>query len=253
MPDPRIRRRRPREAHHERPPEVVAPDGPAAEDEALEPDPGPFATEHRLGPDEAQAAEDEAAELAAIPLAGPEGPTDQEPAEPEAPAEIAATSQAEPEAVGPEMDIGLAGQAAVAEEPAGAPGRGRLRGFLLGIATIGVVAGLGFVAGLMMPALLPGPGIEPDLPPAATPVPTPTPIATPEPTPEPTPAPTPEPTPEPTPVTYVVAAGDTLLAIARRFGVSVEALSEANGITDPNLIRVGQRLVIPPATEPPAP
>jgi LysM repeat protein len=51
----------------------------------------------------------------------------------------------------------------------------------------------------------------------------------------------------------VVAAGDTLLAIARRFGVSVEALSEANGITDPDLVLVGQRLVIPLPTDTPGP
>ena len=44
---------------------------------------------------------------------------------------------------------------------------------------------------------------------------------------------------------YVVESGDTLSVIARRFNVSVDALSQANGITDVNTIRPGQELVIP--------
>lgn len=46
---------------------------------------------------------------------------------------------------------------------------------------------------------------------------------------------------------YVVAPGDTLGAIAARFGVTVDALVAANNITDPNLVRVGQVLVVPGA------
>ncbi|MCS6826996.1 MAG: LysM peptidoglycan-binding domain-containing M23 family metallopeptidase [Caldilinea sp.] len=46
---------------------------------------------------------------------------------------------------------------------------------------------------------------------------------------------------------YTVAPGDTLGAIAVRFGVTVEALVAANGIEDPNRIRVGQVLLIPGA------
>lgn len=45
--------------------------------------------------------------------------------------------------------------------------------------------------------------------------------------------------------TYTVQAGDTLSEIAARFGVSVEALAQANGITNPALIRAGQVLIIP--------
>jgi Lyzozyme M1 (1,4-beta-N-acetylmuramidase) len=41
---------------------------------------------------------------------------------------------------------------------------------------------------------------------------------------------------------YVVARGDTLSAIAARFGTTVAALARANGISNPNLIRVGQVL-----------
>jgi LysM repeat protein len=66
-------------------------------------------------------------------------------------------------------------------------------------------------------------------------------------------APTPPPAPsseppvesEPGPFIYIVQTGDTLSAIARRFGVAVVAIVEANRIQDPNVIRPGQRLLIP--------
>src|SRR5205807_453844 len=45
--------------------------------------------------------------------------------------------------------------------------------------------------------------------------------------------------------TYVVRPGDTLSAIALRHGVSVHALVAANGISNANLIRIGQLLQIP--------
>lgn len=45
--------------------------------------------------------------------------------------------------------------------------------------------------------------------------------------------------------TYTVQPGDTLSEIAERFGVTVAAIVEANGIQDPNLIFPGQELVIP--------
>lgn len=47
--------------------------------------------------------------------------------------------------------------------------------------------------------------------------------------------------------TYVVQAGDSLSRIASRHGVTAARLAEANNITDPNRIRVGQKLVIPGA------
>ncbi len=44
---------------------------------------------------------------------------------------------------------------------------------------------------------------------------------------------------------YRVVRGDTLSVIARRCRSSVAAIARASGIANPNLIRVGQRLVIP--------
>jgi len=50
--------------------------------------------------------------------------------------------------------------------------------------------------------------------------------------------------------TYVVQAGDTLGAIALRFRVPVDALARANRLADPDKLRIGQRLTIPPADQP---
>ncbi len=44
--------------------------------------------------------------------------------------------------------------------------------------------------------------------------------------------------------TYVVKRGDSLYSIAKSFGISVEALKNANGVNG-NLITIGQTLVIP--------
>jgi murein DD-endopeptidase MepM/ murein hydrolase activator NlpD len=49
-------------------------------------------------------------------------------------------------------------------------------------------------------------------------------------------------------VTYVIQPGDSLSVIAGQFGLTVEELAEANGISDPNVIKVGQVLVIPGPT-----
>jgi LysM repeat protein len=70
------------------------------------------------------------------------------------------------------------------------------------------------------------------------------------PTPVPTAVPTVGPTPTTGPVppggfTYCVQWGDTLFSIARRFGVTVDAIVKANGLANPNQIRAGQVLIIP--------
>lgn len=49
----------------------------------------------------------------------------------------------------------------------------------------------------------------------------------------------------PTIQTYEIQQGDTLVEIAERFGVTVEALVQANAITNPNRIQPGEALVIP--------
>ncbi|MBU0704159.1 MAG: LysM peptidoglycan-binding domain-containing protein [Chloroflexi bacterium] len=77
-------------------------------------------------------------------------------------------------------------------------------------------------------------------------------------TPEPTaviPAPTPISQPAPSgQVTHVVQRGENLFRIALRYGTSVEAVASANGIANPALIYVGQRLVISfQGAQPPAP
>lgn len=64
---------------------------------------------------------------------------------------------------------------------------------------------------------------------------------------------TPSPSSGNTSRTYTVRWGDTLSSIAQRFGVTVQALAAANGIRNPSLIFVGQRLRIPSATSSPAP
>ena len=47
--------------------------------------------------------------------------------------------------------------------------------------------------------------------------------------------------------TYVVKPGDTLLAIAMRFSMSITTLQAANNINDPDQLQIGQTLVIPVA------
>ncbi len=78
----------------------------------------------------------------------------------------------------------------------------------------------------------------------------------------PAPAPTSAPTAVPTPVSgfrYVVQRGDNYYRIARRFGVTVQAIYAANNVANPNLLYAGSVLIIPgvsgpaPATGGPAP
>jgi len=115
-------------------------------------------------------------------------------------------------------------------------------------------------------------------PPAETPVVTATALPAQVPTAGPSPTETPSAvaaeltvTPSPTPVrleptatppspavtggcSYVVRRGDTLFSIARRFGTTIGAIAQANGISNPRYIRAGQRLMIPgvyPACAPP--
>ncbi len=89
-------------------------------------------------------------------------------------------------------------------------------------------------------------------PPTATPLPTNTPLptATPVPSPTPVPAATTTAADTPTPISpavtvHVVRPGDTLLSLAAEYGASANALALANALADPNVILVGQRLLVP--------
>ena len=61
----------------------------------------------------------------------------------------------------------------------------------------------------------------------------------------PTPGPPPVPTPRAQQI-YVVREGDTLSAIAARFGVSEDQILAENPMSDRDRLFVGQKLVIPP-------
>lgn len=52
---------------------------------------------------------------------------------------------------------------------------------------------------------------------------------------------------------HIVQLGETLYAIAMRYGVSASAIASANNIYNPDLIFAGQRLVIPGTHAPPPP
>ncbi len=44
---------------------------------------------------------------------------------------------------------------------------------------------------------------------------------------------------------YIVQPGDTLSSIAERFRLSPQSIIDANGLTNPNFLQVGQRLILP--------
>lgn len=74
-----------------------------------------------------------------------------------------------------------------------------------------------------------GPPVVPTKDPSATPTPTAPPTASPSPSPE----------------TYTVVSGDSLFNIAKDHGLTIDQIACANGITDPNVLQVGQVLIIP--------
>ena len=101
-------------------------------------------------------------------------------------------------------------------------------------------------------------GDTPKFPPRATPTTSPTPTPSPAPSPSPSPMRTPTPTlkptsspaPSPTPagqVSYIVLLGDTLQGTADKFGISLQALLEANGLKVDSIIKPGDELIIPSA------
>jgi LysM repeat protein len=148
---------------------------------------------------------------------------------------------------------GIAGQARRARAgPLALIGAGAT---VLGIG--GVALATGMLDGPTDPGIALETGVAASIGPSATPTPTsrptltaapipslstpPTPVPTPIPTVPATPAPTAPPPPQ---QTYTVVQGDTLAAIAQRFGTTVARLQAANGIEDANEIFIGQVLVI---------
>jgi len=99
-----------------------------------------------------------------------------------------------------------------------------------------------------LPTLVPSPEAEPSpatgpagtdtTPPSTTPDATPSPTATPTRTETPTAIP-------PAQMIHVVQPGETLSAISRQYGVSLDALIRANVLSDPDLLEVGQEILIP--------
>ncbi len=51
---------------------------------------------------------------------------------------------------------------------------------------------------------------------------------------------------------HVVQTGDTLFSLARRYNLTITAIMQVNGLTNPNMIYIGQRLVIPSGSAAPA-
>ncbi len=54
-------------------------------------------------------------------------------------------------------------------------------------------------------------------------------------------------------VAHTVAWGDTLFSLARKYGTTVDAICQANGLANPTDIYAGERLIIPTAYAPTAP
>lgn len=69
----------------------------------------------------------------------------------------------------------------------------------------------------------------------------------------PTPLPTPSITPSSTPVIYQIVAGDTLLAIAWDHFTTVEEILALNPNVRPELLQIGQTIILPPPATPAAP
>jgi LysM repeat protein len=86
---------------------------------------------------------------------------------------------------------------------------------------------------------------QPTAPPTAAPT-------TPPPSASPTPG-TATPTPAPTPIIYTVKRGDSLTAIAQRYGTTVQVLQDVNGIAPGEVIQPGQKIKIPVAGATPSP
>ena len=167
---------------------------------------------------------------------------------------------------GQELKLSAAGTVAPAEAPSEATPSGRytivagdtISGIAdsFGVSTLSVLTanGLGWSSiiypgqTLAIPGLI-GPGTPDDEPETFVPVvsstPVPEPVAAPPVVVEAPPAPVPVPVPAPATTSYTIVSGDTVGSIAARFGVSTQALLDANGLDFSSVIFSGHTLVIP--------
>ncbi len=116
---------------------------------------------------------------------------------------------------------------------------------------------------LWVSVLAPGAPVATETPgPMLTPTPVASPPAEASPTPIPVETATPTSTPSPTAITtgtatvtpqarviHIVQPGETLTSIGAQYGVSYQAIMYVNGLEDPNLIELGQELIIPAPDE----
>jgi LysM repeat protein len=110
---------------------------------------------------------------------------------------------------------------------------------------LAIGAGLVFIALQETDQIAPPPTVTPTITETVTPTITPTPLP---------PTNTPTPLPSPTPLSYTVASGDTCLAIAARFEVSVQSIVLMNNLPAAcNTLVQGQTLLIPHPTPTPTP
>ena len=132
--------------------------------------------------------------------------------------------------------------------------RGRRRWWqpiVLGIVVLGLSAALGYGLAQLVAQLAAAPAPEVTLPPVtATPITGEGESPSPRRRPSPSPTATDEPTASASQLVHVVEEGEFLSRIAARYGVSIEAIIEANDISNPDLVEVGQRLIIPVRAEP---
>ena len=69
-----------------------------------------------------------------------------------------------------------------------------------------------------------------------------------------TPTVSPEPQPTATPtvgtITHTVQRGDNLTGLAKRYGTTIKAIVKANGLANPDVIYIGQKLIVPLPAQP---
>lgn len=120
---------------------------------------------------------------------------------------------------------------------------------ILGAVLVVLVIALFFAVRWVLDPGSPSPSASATPAPSATPLSGPVAQSSPPPAfppPSPSPSPSPVSLPAPTQRFHVVEGGDTLNRIAQRYGVTVEAVMQANGITDRNrILRIGERLIVP--------